>query len=292
MSRAMRMIERISIAPGAEPTDVPVDITPGVEAYPDAEFVGGRHTYGEALGIIMMHKYKARIPGDLGNAETFEFPVRYEVVAEASGTRHRRADPTLLEPFVRAALRLQEAGVRGITTSCGFLAFYQDAIAKRVEIPVLTSSLLLIPMVHRMAGRRGHVGVITVEGNHLDDRYFEAVGAEDVPIVLAGMEDQPEFRRAVIDDGPGVNPRRMAREMVHVARAMLARVPDIHAFVLECTQMPPYAYAIQQVTDRPVYDITTLSRLVYHSVVRSPFPIRHWWVSRSPRTPQGATGPC
>jgi hypothetical protein len=279
MSQTTKAIERFSIAAGGEAAVADIDLFPAAEAYPDREFVGGRHTYGEALGIIMTHKFKARIPGDVGNGETFDFPVRYEVVTEFSGVAHRRADASLLEPFARAALRLQDAGVRAITTSCGFLAFFQEAIAKRLRIPVFTSSLLLIPLVHRMAGGGGRVGVITVEGNHLDDRYFSAVGAEDIPIVVAGMEDQPEFRRAVIDDGPGLNPRLMAREMAHVAREMITRAPDIHAFVLECTQMPPYAYAIQQATNRPVYDITTLCRFVYDAVIRRPFPIRHWWPS-------------
>ena len=91
------------------------------------------------------------------------------------------------------------------------------------------------------------------------------------------MEEQPEFCRAVLDDGPGLNPSRMAAEMVYVAREMISQFPDIHSFVLECTQMPPYASLIQQVTGLPVYDITTLCRLVYSAVISNSFPIRHWF---------------
>src|SRR3989304_1206780 len=189
--------------------------------YPNTEVVGGRHTYGEALGIVVTHKYKARIRGDVGNAETFDFPVRYAVVPEFDGIAHRRADPGLIEPFVRAVRSLEEVGVRAVTTSCGFLAFYQDVVASSVGIPVFTSSLLLVPLVYRMAGRKGDVCVVTGKGRHLDERFFEAVGASDIPVLVAGMEEQPEFRRAVIDDGPGLNPHRMAVEMVHVARGML-----------------------------------------------------------------------
>lgn len=253
--------------------DRATDSSEPLSIYPDVEVHGGRHTYGEVLGIIMTHKYKARLPGDVGNAETFDFPVRYAVVREASGVAHRRADPSLIGPFVKAAQDLQEAGVKAITTSCGFLAVFQEVIAQSVRIPVFTSSLLLIPLVHQMHGGRGRVGVITVEGRHLDGRYFAAVGASDVPLVVAGMEDQPEFCRAVIDDGPGLNPKRMAAEMVYVANQMAAQYPDIHSFVLECTQMPPYAFAIQMATGCPVYDITSLCRLVYGAVIQRRFSI-------------------
>ena len=43
---------------------------------------------------------------------------------------------------------------------------------------------------------------------------------------------------------------------------MVHEHPEVGAIVLECTNMPPYAYAVAMATDMPVYDITTLATYV------------------------------
>jgi Asp/Glu/hydantoin racemase len=47
----------------------------------------------------------------------------------------------------------------------------------------------------------------------------------------------------------------------------------VGAIVLECTNMPPYREDIQALTGLPVFDITTLVRMV-HDAVRSGLPPR------------------
>lgn len=44
--------------------------------------------------------------------------------------------------------------------------------------------------------------------------------------------------------------------------------PNIGAILLECSDLPPYAKAIQAVTGLPVFDFNTMIDLVYHSVVQ------------------------
>ncbi len=66
--------------------------------------IGGRTTYGHELGILMLDTRFPRIPGDIGNALSFPFPVLYRIVEGASPRRVvEEADPSLLEPFVAAA---------------------------------------------------------------------------------------------------------------------------------------------------------------------------------------------
>ena len=45
---------------------------------------GGRAIYGAPLGILMLDARFPRIPGDMGNATTWPFPVLYRVVRGAS----------------------------------------------------------------------------------------------------------------------------------------------------------------------------------------------------------------
>src|SRR5450830_1704998 len=110
-----------------------------------------RCNYGELIGIIMLDTVFPRIPGDVGNATTFPFPVRYKRVNGASVKRVvKEADPQLLQPFIEAAQELEMEGVKAITTSCGFLVMFQKQIADAVKIPVLTSSLLQVPFVSKL----------------------------------------------------------------------------------------------------------------------------------------------
>ncbi len=71
---------------------------------------GGRAFYGQPIGVLMADAVVPRLPGDIGNAFTFEFPVRYRVVPGATWDRFASADPTLLAPFLAGAKELEAEG--------------------------------------------------------------------------------------------------------------------------------------------------------------------------------------
>ena len=48
---------------------------------------GGKALYGAPLGILMLEAKFPRIPGDMGNAATWPFPVLYRVVGGATPER-------------------------------------------------------------------------------------------------------------------------------------------------------------------------------------------------------------
>ena len=104
---------------------------------------GGKAIYGAPLGILMLEARFARIPGDMGNAETWPFPVLYRVVRGASPERVVLGGATgLLPDFIAAARELVDQGAEAITTNCGFLALFQAELAAAVGVPVATSALL------------------------------------------------------------------------------------------------------------------------------------------------------
>ena len=103
---------------------------------------GGKAIYGARIGILMLEARFPRIPGDMGNAQTWEFPVLYRVVPGASPHRVvRERAAGLLEPFVAAARSLVADGAEAITTNCGFLSLFQAELAAALPVPVLTSAL-------------------------------------------------------------------------------------------------------------------------------------------------------
>ena len=87
---------------------------------------GGKAVYGARLGILMLEARFPRIPGDMGNAGTWPFPVLYKVVRGASPRRVvTESAAGLLDDFLAAARELVDLGADGITTNCGFLSIYQ-----------------------------------------------------------------------------------------------------------------------------------------------------------------------
>jgi Asp/Glu/hydantoin racemase len=231
------------------------------------------NTRGRAeIGIIMLDTVFPRIPGDIGNPATFSFPVRYRTVKGASPQRVvKEADPRLLRPFIEAAQALEREGVGAIATSCGFLAIFQRELADAVQVPVFSSSLLQVPLAHAMLGGNRRIGVLTASAESLTPGHLLGVGIRDIPLVVTGMDDADEFTAAFIRGKPSLDARRVRREMVAAARRMADSCPELGAVVLECTNMPPYAEAVQQVLGIPVFDVVTLIRHVYAGLQRQAF---------------------
>lgn len=233
---------------------------------------GGRNLYGQAIGIIMLETVFPRIPGEMGNATTWNFPVEYRIVKGASPQRVvREADPKLLQPFIEGAKDLERIGVRAITTNCGFLVIFQRKIADAVDIPVFTSSLMQVPLVYQMLKSDQKVGIITVDSRSLTQKHLIAAGADSVPTVIVGTEDEEEFTNVMIGDIPRLDIEKARAELVKTAKKLVSEHLEVGAVVLECTNMPPYAWAIQKEVNLPVFDMITLTNMVYEAVVRKKY---------------------
>jgi hypothetical protein len=236
---------------------------------------GGFNQYGFTVGILMLDTRFPRIPGDMGNATTFPFPVRYHRVPGAvPDLVVRRGAAGLLPAFVDGARQLAREGVGAVTTNCGFLVRYQAELAASVRVPVLTSSLLLVPLVHRMLPPGRRVGILTVNAATLGDEHLRGAGiGPDVPIAVAGLEGEKEFTRVLLGDETELDVDQAREEHVRVTRRLVADHPDVGALVLECTNMPPYAPDIQRASGLPVFDIVSLVTLV-HGALQAGLPPR------------------
>lgn len=207
------------------------------------------------IGVLMLDTQFQRLPGDIGNGTTWSFPVQFRVVRGANPTAvvHGQA-AGLLEPFIAAALDLVATGVRGITTSCGFLALLQKEMAAALPVPVATSSLLQAPVIEAMLPAGQQVGILTFAAEALTQRHLAAVGVRtDTPI--EGLAPESLFRRVYGGQGGISDFATLEREVVDAALALVARHPNVGAILCECTNLPPHAAAIAEATGRPVFDI-------------------------------------
>src|ERR1700719_4271935 len=159
---------------------------------------GGKAIYGARLGILMLEARFPRIPGDMGNAETWPFPVLYRVVKGASPERVVKDKAAgLLDAFLDAARDLVETGADGITTNCGFLSLFQRELASHVDVPVATSSLMQAPFIESVLPPGKRVGILTVSAASLTPRHLEAIGVRP-DIAIAGTEGGREFTRVLL----------------------------------------------------------------------------------------------
>jgi Asp/Glu/hydantoin racemase len=226
--------------------------------------LGGRGLYGIPLGILMLDTRFPRVPGDVGHAATWPFPVLYRVLPGATPQRvvRQRITPGLLGTVIAAARELEACGVAAITTGCGFLIGCQRELQRRVAVPVLASSLLQVPWVAGTLPPGQAVGVLTIEKRSLRPALLRAAGiSARHQVVIGGMEDAGGyFAQAILGDSAELDLGRARDEHRMAARRLLEQHPNIGAFVLECTNMPPYAASIAAETGLPVYDLTTMAR--------------------------------
>jgi Asp/Glu/hydantoin racemase len=214
---------------------------------------GGKTVYGAALGILMLESRFPRIPGDMGNAATWPFPVHYAVVAGASPDRvvRNRAEG-LLDNFIAAGRELIARGADGITTNCGFLSLFQPDLAQALGVPVATSSLMQAPLVQSLLPAGKRVGILTISEKTLTAEHLEQAGADpDMPVI--GTDDGTEFSRVILNDELELDVASARSDNVKAARRLVSEHDDIGAIVLECTNMTPYAADIRAATGRPVF---------------------------------------
>ena len=232
----------------------------------------GQVSTGEAIGILLLDTCVPFIPGDVANATTYSFPVRFQKVEGFTVARALDKDPTVFDDLLIAAKFLVRQGVRAITGDCGFMGIHQRKLAQVLDVPVFLSSLIQLPFISCLIGSDAKVGVITADSQSLNADLLTAVGVSDEPnIVVAGLEDQPNFHRFAIEETGVLDIKAVEAEVVSVARQMVADHKQVRAILLECSLIPPYGAAIQSTVHLPVFDYITMINFVFSAVVKQKY---------------------
>lgn len=205
------------------------------------------------MGIVMLDTRFPRPPGDIGHPQTFAVPVRRLVVpgawpAEVVQSGERLRTSGLVPRFVAAARQLVHAGAAAITTSCGFLVLLQEEMQAAVPVPLVTSSLTLLPGLLRTQAR---AGVLTINAQRLGSEHLRCAGVPAdrlADVVVQGVAPESAFARAILGNQPAMDLAQASADVVAAAVALQTRAPDVRTLVLECTNMPPYLRAIEQAT--------------------------------------------
>lgn len=228
--------------------------------------------YGRPLGILVLKERIPCPPGTPGNPTTFPFPVIYECVEGIQASQLRdAAHPGGLPEFIKAARVLVDKGVRAIVGGCGLMIVHQRELTRAIPVPVLSSSLLQLPLIAATLEPNAQIGVIVSSRTSVSDEHLKLSGVSDRRTVLASMDGQPCFSAAVMEESGVLHLEGTRDEVVALGRALVTDHPRVAALLLECVDLPPYAAALQDAIGLPVFDITTLAAWGAAGVRRSAF---------------------
>lgn len=208
-------------------------------------------------GVLMLETRFPRLIGDIGNPEGFESPLIYKTVKDASPERVvREKMPQLLDPFIQAGRELVGEGAKLLTTSCGFLVLFQQTLEDVLPVPVITSSLLIVPDLITQYGA-GSVGILTISKSSLSEDVLSAANiACGVPI--ASPPEGSVFVDAILGNQIYFDPTSVRNEIIDAATTLKRQHPELKAIVLECTNMAPFQRDIERVTGLAVYSLNTV----------------------------------
>ena len=231
----------------------------------------GQAIGGQAIGIVVIDVWYPMVPGNIANASTFPFPVMFKILKGATGEQIMSGDPVLLLPIIEGARELIQQGARAIVGACGSFAYYQKEVADALEVPVFLSVMLQVPLILQGLNPRKKLGILAASASALTPRVFEQCNITDSSrLVITEAHNLPEFQ--VMSGCTGnINPQRLEREVVGHISQFVQDHPEIGAILIQCSDLPPYAWAIQNAVNLPVFDMTNLINWVYHAVVRKPF---------------------
>ena len=232
----------------------------------------GQTSYGEAIGILLLDTETPFILGDVGNAKSYDYPIRFKTVEGLLTDRIFAHDYTFIEGMVAGAQELEREGVKAITGDCGFMAIFNEEVKGAVSIPVFLSSLLQIPFIQSTLPADAKIGVLTANSDSLTSEVFGKIGLDDVSgLVIRGLQHEKHFKDAVVDEVGTLDSDGIRAEVVQAAKEITSDHPEIRSLLLECSMMPPYGEAVQQATGLPVYDFLTMIDYVYSAVVKRHF---------------------
>ncbi|MGL4606598.1 MAG: aspartate/glutamate racemase family protein [Eubacteriaceae bacterium] len=228
---------------------------------------------GYTVGIMLLDVHYPLLPGNVVNAETYNYPVRHAWVPGANQDRMHSGDDTLLPELIKTAKQLEKEGCRAIAGACGYFGHFQKRVADAVDIPIYLSSIVQASWIAAGLKSNEKIGILCADGHNLTKELFAACSVSEEIFnrcVIKSAGHLPEFsafmeRRGHFDNGI------VREELKGLVREILEENENVGAILLECSDMPPYAADIQKAFNLPVFDFITMINFVHNAVAQKPY---------------------
>lgn len=206
------------------------------------------------IGVLKLNTNFPRLTGDIGNPDSFNFPVRYITVESAVPANITVADKlpdSIQNEFIAATDALVETDVSIITTTCGFLSTMQQSLASRSKIPVICSALELLPLLVSIHGSAHRIGVLTFNKETLNEIHTSGV----TPAAIEGLLPTDHLRKVISEDLVDIDEKTALENVTSACARLIASAPQTSAILLECTNLSPYKHTLKEQFRLPVYDV-------------------------------------
>ena len=206
-------------------------------------------------GLMQLENLK----GNSTNPASYPFEVDMRHVKGAcTETIITHPSKEVMNEMIRIGKEMEKEGVKAIVGSCGFNAIFQEEIANALNIPVFMSSLLQVPYVANIIGKDKTIAIMTAYGSRLTRKHLECCGITDEKLEILGLENCKEWNSIFEKEDEPVDMDLVENEIMTTALDAVKKNPNIKAFVLECTDLPPFGPKIMEATGLPVFSINTL----------------------------------
>ena len=211
------------------------------------------------ISLIQLDTSFPRIPGDIGAAETWICGLDVRSIPKLSVAQVINAAPSDTDiSGAEAAARAAMGDL--VTTSCGFLCYWQDRLAAQCQTPFISSALLDLPRLMQ-AFPRDELAILTFDSDVLAAPAFApALGGFAGPVL--GLPEEAHLRQVIAGDLPYLDPALAEAELIDLVAGFVrdrdAQGRPVRALLLECTNLPPYKQALKARFDLEIFDILTL----------------------------------
>ena len=206
------------------------------------------------ISLIQLDTGFPRLAGDIGAAETWACDLEVTRVPALSVARVITAAPDDTDITAAEAAARRASGDL-VTTSCGFLCYWQDRLAAQCRTPFVSSALLDLP---RLTQRfpADQLAILTFDSDVLASPAF-APSLAGFSGPVAGLPHHSHLRQVIAEDLPRLDAARAEAEIIDLVADLLRNRP-VRALLLECTNLPPYKKALRDRFDIQIFDILTL----------------------------------
>ncbi|NKB76411.1 MAG: hypothetical protein GKR96_05035 [Gammaproteobacteria bacterium] len=232
------------------------------------------------IGILMLNTQFPRVIGDIGNPETFDRQALYYQVDQAvvdNIVSDQALPDSLVDQFVKGAKKLEKQGATVLGTSCGFLASSQSRIQAHIDIPIITSSLVLIPTLRTFFGTKTGIGVLTFDADKLGPSHIDtkpntdtssSVSASSIvtpAINIGGLPKDGELYQCIKKNRLTLDLDLAWQDVHNTAKLLIDTHPETTLLLIECTNISPYKDQLRAAFGLPVFDLVDALKWVKQS---------------------------
>ena len=223
-----------------------------------------------SLAILKLDTCFPRLPGDIASESSYAKPVRIHTIPEAS------VDAVVTQKPASFDLSQFEQAVRSaseplITTSCGFMIYFQDQLSRQARHQFVSSSLTALPAL-RMRFSDQDILILTFDAHTLAaPAYVPSLGGFSGPV--EGLDKTGHLYQTIKQDRPNMDEGLVRTELRTQTAQILAKHKSVKAIILECTNLSPYKDEIRAEFDGELIDTLSILDSLSPGLVRQEFLI-------------------